>query len=104
MASSKRPSNTAKHKPTHKPTPKPAHKPKPVHKGPQPAVGQPVFAQPKPSPDPTGFVDTTSDAGDYSLVNATLMQPYRLLAAERLSRCSRWLRCWAMRAQRRWPR
>jgi hypothetical protein len=70
VATSKHPSKTAKHKPTHKPVPKP----KPVHKGPHPAVGQPVFAQPKPSPDPTGFVDTTSDSGDYSLVNATLLQ------------------------------
>src|SRR5271167_3832136 len=74
MATSKRPSKTAKHKPTHKPAPKPTHKPTPVHKGPPPAAGQPVFAQPKPSPDPTGFVDTTSDSGDYSLVNATLLQ------------------------------
>ncbi len=70
MAISKRPSKTTKHKPTHKPAHKPKQGPVVTH----PATGQPVFAQPKPSPDPTGFVDTTSDSGDYSLVNATLLQ------------------------------
>jgi hypothetical protein len=40
----------------------------------QPATGQPVFAQPTPSPDPTGFVDTTSDEGDYSLNDPTLLE------------------------------
>jgi hypothetical protein len=70
MAPSKRPSKTTKHKPTHKPAPKPTRK----HPKPAPSTGQPVFAQPKPSPDPTGFVDTTSDSGDYSLVDSTLLQ------------------------------
>lgn len=65
MATSK--SSSKKHKPAPTPT-KPPKAPTP------PASGQPVFAQPKPSPDPTGFVDTTSDEGDYSLVNSKLMQ------------------------------
>jgi hypothetical protein len=40
-----------------------------------PAPGQPVFAQPTPSPDPTGFVDTTSDEGDFALNDPTLQEP-----------------------------
>jgi len=39
-----------------------------------PAASQPVFAQPNPSPDPTGFVNTTSDEGDYRLNDPTLME------------------------------
>jgi hypothetical protein len=39
------------------------------------APGQPVFAQPVPSPDPSGFVDTTSDEGDFSLNDPTLQEP-----------------------------
>jgi hypothetical protein len=51
-------------------------KPKPTTPPSTPAAtGQPVFAQPTPSPDPTGFVDTTSDEGDYSLNDPTLMEP-----------------------------
>ena len=38
------------------------------------ASTDPVFAQPAPSPDPTGFMDTTSDEGDYSLVDASLLE------------------------------
>jgi hypothetical protein len=63
----------------HKPAPKPPkHNPEP--KPPKADTGQPVFAQPAPSPDPTGFVDTTSDEGDYSLVNSKLMQAIPLAA------------------------
>ncbi len=69
MAASKHPKKT--HPPKHpKPVPPPEPTPSPV-----PAPGQPVFAQPKPSPDPTGFVDTTSDAGDYSGVDPSLLEP-----------------------------
>jgi hypothetical protein len=66
--------------------PKKAHVPRKKKKAPgptstttsgtsAPAQGQPVFAQPTPSPDPTGFVDTTSDEGDYSLNDPTLQEP-----------------------------
>ncbi len=73
MAAPKHPKKThppKHHKPTH---PKPT---KPTPSDPPPAVpsGQPVFAQPTPSPDPTGFVDTTSDEGDYSLNDPNLME------------------------------
>src|SRR5271170_5702365 len=68
MAASKHPKKT--HHPKH---PKPVHNPKPP-KGTVPASGQPVFAQPAPSPDPSGFVDTTSDESDYNLVDPTLLQ------------------------------
>ena len=45
-------------KPTHKPAPK---KPKP----PAPAAaGDPVFAQPAPSPDPTGFTNPVTDQNE----------------------------------------
>ena len=60
-----------KKKPT-KPVPPPAPKP-----GPLPVsgtAGQPVFAQPAPSADPTGFTDTDSDEGFYSLVDPTLLE------------------------------
>src|SRR5271154_821854 len=60
-------------KKTHPKHPKPEHEPKPP-KSTTPASGQPVFAQPTPSPDPTGFVDTTSDEGDYNLVDPTLLE------------------------------
>ena len=73
MAATKDPTKhpeKTKHKPTRKPTPKPKPKPGPVKS----SSGQPVFAQPTPSPDPTGFVDTTSDENDYSQVNAKLLQ------------------------------
>jgi Calcineurin-like phosphoesterase len=36
--------------------------------------GQPVFAQPRPSPNPTGFVNKTSDLGDYRLVDPGLLE------------------------------
>ena len=63
---------TKSHKPKH-PTPS---RPTSSGSSPSPApTGQPVFAQPTPSPDPSGFVDTTSDEGDYSLVDATLLEP-----------------------------
>jgi hypothetical protein len=57
------------HHPKH-PKPKPTAPPSTPS-----ATGQPVFAQPTPSPDPTGFVDTTSDEGDYSLNDPNLMEP-----------------------------
>ena len=34
-----------------------------------PAAGQPVFAQPQPSPDPTGFKRPVTDQSDKELVN-----------------------------------
>jgi hypothetical protein len=37
--------------------------------------GDPQFGQPAPSPDPTGFRTPVTDTGDYSKVNATLLQP-----------------------------
>src|SRR5271165_2745695 len=37
--------------------------------------GDPQFGQPVPSPDPTGFKVPVTDQGDYSKVNATLLQP-----------------------------
>lgn len=37
--------------------------------------GNPQFGQPAPSPDPTGFKVPVTDEGDYSKVNATLLQP-----------------------------
>jgi Calcineurin-like phosphoesterase len=37
--------------------------------------GNPQFGQPSPSPDPTGFKVPVTDEGDYSKVNATLLQP-----------------------------
>jgi len=37
--------------------------------------GNPQFGQPAPSPDPTGFKVPVTDTGDYSKVNATLLQP-----------------------------
>jgi Calcineurin-like phosphoesterase len=37
--------------------------------------GDPQFGQPAPSPDPTGFKVPVTDQGDYSKVNATLLQP-----------------------------
>jgi hypothetical protein len=74
MVTRKPPSKTV-HKPVHKPTHTPIHKPPKSGSSPTTSSsGQPVFAQPTPSPDPTGFVDTTSDSGDYSLVDATLLQ------------------------------
>jgi hypothetical protein len=36
--------------------------------------GNPQFGQPSPSPDPTGFKVPVTDQGDYSKVNATLLQ------------------------------
>ena len=70
------PKHPKKHHPTHsKPIQQPPSSPisgqTPTN---PPKPGQPVFAQPVPSPDPTGFVDTTSDSGDYSQVDATLLQ------------------------------
>jgi hypothetical protein len=39
------------------------------------ATGDPQFGQPAPSPDPTGFRTPVTDTGDYSKVNAKLLQP-----------------------------
>jgi Calcineurin-like phosphoesterase len=44
-----------------------------AHSGSTP--GDPQFGQPAPSPDPTGFKVPVTDQGDYSKVNATLLQP-----------------------------
>ena len=38
-------------------------------------TGDPQFGQPAPSPDPTGFRTPVTDTGDFSKVNATLLQP-----------------------------
>jgi Calcineurin-like phosphoesterase len=38
-------------------------------------AGDPQFGQPAPSPDPTGFRTPVTDTGDFSKVNATLLQP-----------------------------
>jgi Calcineurin-like phosphoesterase len=43
-----------------------------AHSGSTP--GDPQFGQPAPSPDPTGFKVPVTDQGDYSKVNATLLQ------------------------------
>lgn len=37
-------------------------------------TGDPQFGQPAPSPDPTGFRTPVTDSGDFSKVNATLLQ------------------------------
>ena len=79
MAASKHPKkihNPAHHKRKHKhpsPPTHPAPPPLPTP-APMPSLGQPVFAQPAPSPDPTKFVDTTSDEGDYKLNDPTLLE------------------------------
>jgi hypothetical protein len=39
------------------------------------STDDPQFGQPAPSPDPTGFPIPITDTGDYSKVNATLLQP-----------------------------
>ena len=56
---------------------KPSSKTRPrklvAHAGSTP--GNPQFGQPSPSPDPTGFKVPVTDEGDYSKVNATLLQP-----------------------------
>jgi hypothetical protein len=62
-------------KTSHPKKPKPVKNPTRTPPPTTPAAGQPVFAQPMPSPDPTGFVDTTSDQGDYSLNDPTLQEP-----------------------------
>jgi len=75
MAVSKHPKKTHPEK-KHKPKPPKSNPVTATPGGPtSPTTGQPVFAQPTPSPDPTGFVDTTSDEGDYSLNDPTLMEP-----------------------------
>src|ERR1700722_14439820 len=50
-----------------------AKKKKPAR--PSQSTGDPQFGQPAPSPDPTGFKTPVTDEGDYSKVNATLLQP-----------------------------
>ena len=62
-------SKKSHHPKKHKPEP-----PQPIGTDLPPAAGQPVFAQPTPSPDPAGFIDTTSDEGDYSLNDPTLLE------------------------------
>ncbi len=51
-----------KKKPT--PNPNPAPVPPP---GPGPVIGQPIFAEPKPSPDPTGFRTPVTDQKEFGL-------------------------------------
>ena len=47
-----------------------SHKSKHTHKSPSTsAAGQPVFAQPQPSPDPTGFKNPVTDQSDKELAN-----------------------------------
>ena len=46
-----------------------------TRRGGPPSGGKPLFGQPTPSPDPTGFRIPVTDAGDYSKVNPTLLQP-----------------------------
>jgi len=47
-----------------------SHKGKHTHKSPSTsAAGQPVFAQPQPSPDPTGFKNPVTDQSDKELAN-----------------------------------
>ena len=65
---------------THHPKKNPTHGGNPAPQPPAtgtttPASGQPIFAQPTPSPDPIGFVDTTSDSGDYKLNDPKLQEP-----------------------------
>jgi hypothetical protein len=63
--SSRKPSHPAKKHPVHKPTPAPT-----------PNADQPVFGQPKPTPDPTSFkVPHPSDDGLYKKVDDKLLQP-----------------------------
>jgi Calcineurin-like phosphoesterase len=53
-----------KHTPNHssKPSKKsPTHKPQPKPQPPAPTSGQPIFAQPAPSPDPSGFKNPVTD-------------------------------------------
>ena len=50
-----------------------AKKKKPTR--PSQSTDDPQFGQPAPSPDPTGFRTPVTDTGDYSKVNATLLQP-----------------------------
>lgn len=59
-----------KHKPTKKPTKKPTTPTQPPDNGsgsvttPVAGNGEPVFAQPQPSPDPTGFMNPVTDQSD----------------------------------------
>ena len=55
------------------PAKKPAAKKKPTP--PSQSTDDPQFGQPAPSPDPTGFRTPVTDEGDYSKVNAKLLQP-----------------------------
>jgi hypothetical protein len=55
------------------PAKKPAAKKKPTR--PSQSTDAPQFGQPAPSPDPTGFRTPVTDEGDYSKVNAKLLQP-----------------------------
>ena len=52
----------------HKKHPKPPKPPKPPVPPPTPPIsGQPVFGQPKPSPDPTGFKNPVTDGGIWGI-------------------------------------
>jgi hypothetical protein len=55
------------------PAKKPTAKKKPTR--PSQSTDDPQFGQPAPSPDPTGFRTPVTDEGDYSKVNAKLLQP-----------------------------
>jgi Calcineurin-like phosphoesterase len=64
------------HKPSHPAKKHPTPKPTPAPTDPSANNGQPVFAQPQPSPDPTSFkVPHPSDDGLYKKVNDKLLQP-----------------------------
>ena len=52
--------------PVHKPKKRPG---KPAHTTPS-VTGDPVFAQPLPSPDPTGFKDPVTDQNDTEIASA----------------------------------
>ncbi len=55
-----------KKKPTPNPNPTPGPEPNPTP-APMPGNGQPIFAQPKPSPDPSGFRNPVTDQKDFGL-------------------------------------
>jgi hypothetical protein len=66
-----------KHPPAKKRQPKPTPKPAPK---PTPSSGEPIFAQPSPTPDPTGFKDPVTDQSLKELLTLEPV-PYPLLNA-----------------------
>ncbi len=57
-----KPAKKTKKKPT-----KPSNPVGPVSSGSGSSTGQPIFAQPQPSPDPTGFKDPVTDQSEQEL-------------------------------------